>query len=898
VLVTLSPARIGRYEIVGVVGEGGMGRVYRARDSQLARTVAIKMLPPSFAADADCLRRFEQESRATALLSHPGVLSVFDVGVHDGVPYQVSELLEGSTLRERLDAERLSVRQAVEFGTQIAEALAAAHGKGIVHRDLKPENLFVTSSDRIKILDFGLARLTAAAGSEARADATGTLDNAILGTPGYMAPEQARGQKADHRADIFSFGCVLYEMLQGRRAFQGDSVADRLSAVLKEAPSPLASSIERPVAPALDGIVQRCLAKDPGSRFQSASDLAFALRNVTFMSDVRPIEPEASPPSLTRSRRRLAWTGIALVAAIALATLVAFQARQARTPQTAIGSTEFLVPPPTTEQSFAPLPLPGLLPTAPQVGLSPDGRQLAFVTTDPTGKRQLWIRSLENSSPRLIDGTEGVSSWPFWSADSRHVVIAAARALMNIDTIANTVERLATMPEETPSVPFVTGSWGDDGTILFSIGGRTGLYQTSAAGSPPRQVTTIDQERGDQYHSWPQLVSGGRFLVFVRTDNAETNGLYAGRLGSNTLQKVLANASRAVYADGHLLWTIEDRLVARPFDATTLTFSGEPVTIAPSVFVGAGRTPGFWVSNAGSVVYAVGDTRERQFRWFSRGGTALESIGPPGLYVTFDASADLSKIVVEVSRDAAARYSTLAMFETARGVLTPLTIGNQNDSDPRFGAHGEVVFARNSREDPGIVRIDPASGRRETLLPRGSLPVIWLEDWASDGSSMIYRTGANRDAWQLLGSATEPRKLTDAREPIEQVQLSPDKKWIAYNTAESGQSEVYVSSVPFGGERRQVSVAGGVQPTWRGDGRELFYLGLDGALYTVDISADGGTLRTGTPNLLFRTSLPVISAVVEQYRPSADGQRFLLCVPLTFVQHEPLRMLLNWELRR
>jgi hypothetical protein len=353
-----------------------------------------------------------------------------------------------------------------------------------------------------------------------------------------------------------------------------------------------------------------------------------------------------------------------------------------------------------------------------------------------------------------------------------------------------------------------------------------------------------------------------------------------------------------VYANGHLLWTIEDRLVAQPFDATTLALNGEPVTIAPSVFTGAGRTAGFWASSAGSLGYAAGDTRERQFRQFSRAGTALESIGPPGLYVTFDASADLSKVVVEVSRDATARYSTLALFETTRGVLTPLTISTQNDSDPRFGANGEVVFARNSREDPGIVQIDPASGRRETLLPRGTLPVIWLEDRASDGSSVIYRTGANRDAWQLIGSAIEPRKLTDAHEPIEQVQLSVDQKWIAYNTAESGQSEVYVSSVPFGGERRQVSVAGGVQPTWRGDGRELFYLGLDGGLYSVAISADGGTLRTGAPNLLFRTPLPVISAVVEQYRPSADGQRFLLCVPLTSVRQEPLRMILNWGLKR
>ena len=260
----------------------------------------------------------------------------------------------------------------------------------------------------------------------------------------------------------------------------------------------------------------------------------------------------------------------------------------------------------------------------------------------------------------------------------------------------------------------------------------------------------------------------------------------------------------------------------------------------------------------------------------------------------FDLSQDLSKIVVELNKDATARYSTLSLLDAARGVFAPLTVGDQNDSDPRFGPNNEVVFARNSRESPGVTRIDPANGRLTTLLPRGKLPVIWLEDWAPDGSSVVYRTGADRDAWQLLPNTSEPRRLTQARESVEQVQLAPGGRWIAYNSAETGRSEVFIGSVPFGAERRQVSVEGGGQPTWRADGKELYYLGLDGGLYAVDVSPSSDALSTSAPRFLFRLALPVISAVVEQYRPSGDGQRFLFCLPMTSVRREPLRVLINW----
>jgi eukaryotic-like serine/threonine-protein kinase len=888
--------RLGPYEITGLVGVGGMGEVYHARDTRLGRTVAVKILPRTFVADPDRLRRFEQEARAAAALNHPGVLAVYDVGVHEGTPYLVTELLEGATLGERLKAERLPVVKAIDYAAQVAQALAVAHAHGVVHRDLKPDNLFVTSNGRVKILDFGLAKLTPpveTGQSMTGVTGEGTLPHTVLGTAGYMAPEQIRGQTVDHRADIFSFGCVLLEMLEGRRAFAGDSPADTISAILKEPPPELTSSVERRVPSALRHIVRRCLEKDPAARFQSTSDLAFALESLAPAEDDRSVEADRvhTPKMPARPAWRWVAPGLALLA-LALAA-VAARSLWRETPASPVA--EFLVPPPSGDQSFATMPLPGLLPTSPQVGLSPDGQRLAFVASDTSGLRKLWIRSLDTSLPRVIDRTDGVTSYPFWSPDSRFVVVAIDGTLRKVDAATGTVERLCMLPEGTPPVPFITGSWSDEGAVLFSIGGRSGIYKVPASGGHPEPISKLDAARGDHYHSWPQHVPGGGFLLFVRTNDPKTTGVYAGRDDSREIARVTANDSRAVYAEGFLLRAIEDRLVAQPFDPSRLRLHGEAATLVPSVFVGAGRTPAFWASETGALVYAIGSSRERQFRWFSRTGAPLETVGPPGLYGSFDLSTDGSRIVTEVMKRGTTSRSTLSTLDTTRGVLAALTLGDRSDTDPRFGPGGEVAFARNSTPDAGITRVDAAGANQSVLFPRGNRAVVWMEDWASDGSSVVYRSAADRDAWQLVSGTPEPRRLTRAtREPIEQVQFSPDARWIAYNTSESGRQEIYVSPVPATGQHWQVSLAGGVQPVWRGDGRELYYLGLDAGLYAVEISAQGTRPQAGRPALLFRTPFPVISAVVEQYRVADDGNRFLLCLSVISGEREPLRMLLNW----
>jgi eukaryotic-like serine/threonine-protein kinase len=895
---TAPGARLGRYTLGPLIGAGGMGEVYRAQDAQLGRDVAIKVLPRSFAADPGATRRFEQEARAAAALNDPAVLSVYDVGVNEGRPYIVTELLDGMTLRARLTAGRVPVDAAIRYGAEIARALAVAHDHGIVHRDIKPENLFITSRDAVKILDFGLAKLTLSQESDRTFIAMtqqGTMPNTVLGTLGYMAPEQARGQPVDHRADLFSLGCVLFEMLEGQGPFARATPADSISAVLNDPPPSIAASHASLSTSGLALIVRRCLEKDPAARFQSASDLAFALTSLSTSGG--PVLVSDAPKEATTQRRQ--WPARSMMAVASTALVIGAAAivwtlspTRVTIPETAI---EFLVPTPGADLSFAPNPLPGLDPTAPQVGVAPDGRSVAFVASDAAGLRRLWVRALDTATPRAIDGSDGVSSWPFWSPDSQFLVFAARGALWKARTATSTIERLCTLPDQGSVVPFITGAWNDN-TVVFSVG-PSGLYRVPATGGQPERLTTLETARQDNYHSWPQFLPDKRLLLFVRTEDPKTTGMYVRSLDASTMVAVMPSASRAVYSAGHLLWMIDDRLVAQPFDVKTLELTGQSATVVPAVFRGAGRTPAFWASDTGTLAYALGGgSSGRQFRWVNRDGVSLGDVGTPDNYASFDLSADATRIVAEVRKDGPPPRSTLITLDTSRMVRSDLTAGALNDTDPRFGPDGAIAFARNAGDAPGIVRIDPSGANPSVLLARGKAPVIWLEDWIGAAGGIVYRSALDRDAWLAIG-ANPLRRLTHAREPIEQVQVSPEGRWIAYNSAESGQPEVYVSPMTGSGERWQVSDAGGVQAVWRADGRELYYLGLDGGIYVVPIGQGGTAFDPSKPRLLFRSRLPVISSVVEQYRVTKDGSRFLFCVPESSVQQEPLRVVVNWRLK-
>jgi hypothetical protein len=608
-----------------------MGEVYRARDPRLGRDVAVKVLPAAFSADPERLHRFEQEARAAAALNHPNILAVYDIGQHDGAPYIVSELLEGETLRERLNGGALPVRKAVEFAVQIAHGLAAAHEKGIVHRDLKPENVFVTSDGRVKILDFGLAKLTQAEPSAAAASALPTTPpntqaGLVLGTIGYMSPEQVRGLAADHRSDIFAFGAILHEMLSGQRAFRGDTAADTMSAILAKDPPDL-PVVDRHISPALERIVDRCLEKSPTVRFQSAGDLAFALEGLSSQS-----EAAASTPVIARRKgllgnARVAWTLLATagltIGALSIPATLHLRERPVANPEVRLELTT-----PATRQPL-------------HFAISPDGRHLVFAASGEGGQR-LWQRPLDAVTALLLDGTEG-AEYPFWSPDSRAIGFFASGKLKRMDIAGGPPQIVADAPNGRG------GAWNRDGTILFAPGNASALMRVPTSGGEPQPVTKVDPPR-QAGHRLPQFLPDGRRFLFFAQGNSEGQGIYIGSLDSaDTKRLTSAEASGAYTEPGVLVFMQQNALVVRSFDLAGGMLTGDPVTIAERVSYDAGfNLAGFSVSAVGRLAYRAGGSERRQLTWFDRTGKMTGVAGEPDTnnLVTNALSPDGRRIVV------------------------------------------------------------------------------------------------------------------------------------------------------------------------------------------------------------------------------------------------------------
>ena len=532
--------KLGPYEIVAPLGAGGMGEVYRARDTRLGRDVAIKVLPSSFSADADRLHRFEQEACAAGALNHPNILIVHDIGTHDGSPYVVSELLEGETLRERMGGTAQPQRKAIDYALQIAHGLAAAHEKGIVHRDLKPDNIFITKDGRVKILDFGIAKLTQVEGAEAQTDIptrrVDTGPGVVMGTVGYMSPEQVRGQKVDHRSDIFSFGAILYEILSGRRAFHRESAADTISAILKEHPPDLSETNQR-VSPALERLVNHCLEKNPQERFHSASDLAFALEAISSASPVsnQTMTAMTALPARAQIRKQLpsiiaAFLALALIAAL---PFVFLYFRNAPAPR------------PNVVRAMIPPPENAHLLYFNQMAVSPDGLRLAFVAIGANGVTSLWLRPLGALSAQPLAGTEGASN-PFWSPDSRFIGFFADGKLKKIDAAGGPPQTLCNAPGGRG------GTWNRDGVIVFAPDYNSALSRVPAAGGAPA-LLPLDKSRKEKVHHFPYFLPDGRHFLYragvtIAYARDEGNGIYVGSLDSSEYKLILRADTYAVYA--------------------------------------------------------------------------------------------------------------------------------------------------------------------------------------------------------------------------------------------------------------------------------------------------------------------------------------------------------------
>ena len=867
--------RFGPYELVSFIGAGAMGEVYRARDLRLGRGVALKLLPPLFFINPDRLQRFEQEARATSMLNHPNILAIYDIGRGDGHSYIVSELLEGETLRSRLLHGTISVRGAVDSAIQIARGLAAAHAKGIVHRDLKPENLFVTKEGPIKILDFGLAKVTSTEFESASSDEVHTIPGVVIGSAPYMAPEQVRAQSVDHRADIFALGAILYEMLSGRRAFDGGSAVETMSAVVRDE-TPDASASNAAVPEALNRIVRHCLEKDPDRRFQSAADVAFQLEGLSAQSGSM-IKPVA--PTLGRvNRRERFFAAIAIVAAVAAAILAVNYFRQDA--PVAAPVFRYTIPPPEGTR----------LPSFPSfLTLSPNGAHVVFVAVSTDSRRQLWIQDLASVTPRMLPGTTGADQ-PFWSPDSRFVAFFAEGKLRKIDITGGLPQTVS------DAAPARSGTWNDAGIIVFTPGAGAGLYTVPAAGGVPTPLTTLDRSRSESDHLWPHfLPDGERFVYLARSADPRNTALYLGSLDGKTRELLASVDSNAMFSPpGYLIYQREGTLMARPFDAERGQFTAAEFSVAAPVgYNGANGRGAFAVSQTGVLMYRAGpDNPSSEVVWFDRTGNRVGSLelsdASPDAWLSADGA------TVALSRADRRTATSIWVASLMRGTLSRLTFGPGMDTLPIWSPDGKsVVFASNRAGAFDLYRKASSGAGEEQLLLKSNADK-YASDWSRDGRQLLYYSpGAQGDfdLWVLSDGKATP--FLQTRFDERNARFSPSGRWIAYASNETGSYEVYVVPYPpVAGAKWQISTTGGVQPRWRADERELFYLSTDGRVMAVPIRGTAG-FEHGEPQQLFQTRLdPSVLINDRNYDVAADGERFVVTTPLGTTV--PMTVVVNW----
>jgi serine/threonine protein kinase len=879
-----SGTKLGRYEIRSVLGVGGMGEVYRARDEKLKREVAVKVLPATFSENVSRLRRFEQEAQAASALNHPNILAVFDVGTHDGAPYVVAELLEGQTLREVINDGPLSSRLAIDYSIQIAQGLAAAHEKGIVHRDLKPDNLFITKDARVKILDFGLAKLIHTTGAElAQTDIATrkaeTDPGTVMGTAGYMSPEQVRGQVVDGRSDIFSFGAVLYEMLSARRAFSGDSAVETLNAILKEEPSEL-TGMDRNLGPALRRVVLHCLEKRPERRFQSAGDVAFALESISGSStsdSTQPTVTTASPQR--RNRERAGW--LALTAILFLATL-ALGIAYFRSGSAGGSVNKFSILPP--QKTFL---MAGQAPL-----ISPDGSVLAFVAMDVSGKSLLYLRPLNSLSAQPIAGTDG-AIFPFWSPDSRALGFFAEGKLKKVEVAGGQLTTLATAPNARG------GAWNREGVIIFCPTPPAPLYRIPASGGEAIAINTVDRTKGVNSRWLPSFLPDGRHYLFIASVRTPQREIRVGSLDSEESKPLMTAQSNAVYAPpGFVLYRRETTLMAQRFDATRLLLTGDPFPIAEDVGFDATSYQGFFsASDNGVLVYHSGAAGNTQFTWMDRTGKQLGVVGQPADQGDLQLSSDDARLAF---RQVDLRTGTINIWliELARGTSSRFTLEQTTEFAPVWSPDGSrVVFATLRNGLPDLYQKVSNSGGNDEPLLKDLVPKIPY-DWSRDGHFILYATIDPKTSWDVwtlpLDGDKKPFPFLQSKADERQAQFSPNGKWVAYMSNESGRNEVYVRPFPVGAGTWQVSTGGGEQPRWRRDGKELFYLSSDHKLMAVDVDTDSTAFSHIGSTALFVTRVGGIDTPGDYYAVTADGQRFLLNNLVAEAAYTPITIVLNW----
>ncbi len=871
-----SGSKLGPYEIVSPLGAGGMGEVYRARDTRLDRDVAVKVLRTSLSSDVSLRQRLEREAKAASKLSHPHICTLHDIGHQDGVDFLVMELVEGETVEHRLIKGPLPPEQTVRVAAQIADALAKAHKMGFTHRDLKPSNVMLTKTGA-KLMDFGLAKASGTAPlSDVLTEMTAeqaklTAEGAIVGTFQYMAPEQLEGKEADARTDIFALGEVIYEMATGKPAFAGKSRASLIAAILSSEPQPM-TALQAMTPPALERVVKKCLAKDPDERWQSASDLAAELYWISESGSQAGVPTRGFPRRKTWERA--GW----LVAALLLLLMVGggavwwFGSRQS----------------PRAMYFNIPVTLP-----ANDVALSPDGRTLAMVAYwDQTSKYMLWTHPVGGRGTTTVPGTEDASH-PFWSPDSRSIAFFSQGKLKKVDlSSGGTAQVLCDAPHGRG------GAWNQEGVILFSPDFFAGLFRVSSAGGTPVEVTKTDAARLESSHRWPLFLPDGRHFLYLAANfsgHFEANQIFLGSLDSGEKRPIVSASSNAAYAEpGYLLYLRDNALVAQRFDSRKYVLSGEPRTISDEVqYFPQTDLALFGVAGTATLVTQTGRGADKsQLTWFNRNGGTTGAIGTPGAFANPSISPDGRRLAFEQT-DRDGRHVDIWIHELATNGTTRFTFGPGLNEIPVWSPDGKRIAYGSSRKlnfSAYLKNADGSGSEREIADLGGQTEGIW--DWSRDDKYVLARK--DNELWYLALPDFQAKPYLQPKWIVRNAQFSQDGKWVAYSSNETGNWEVYVSPFPSGTSKWQVS-RGGSEPRWRRDGKELFYLSAEGKMMAAPVRL-GISFEAGPPAVLFQTHLrqPISAQDVFSYDVTGDGQRFLINTKVDEPNASPLSIVLNW----
>lgn len=892
--------RLGPYEILAPLGAGGMGEVYRARDTRLDRTVAIKVLSSHLSSNPDFKQRFEREARTVSALNHENICTLHDIGHQDGTHYLVMEFIDGETLGERLKKGPLAANEVLRYSIQIADALDRAHKKGVIHRDLKPGNIMLTKSG-VKLLDFGLAKITAAQpASEVSQLVTHqhelTGQGMILGTLQYMAPEQLEGKDADARTDIFAFGAVVYEMATGKKAFEGTSQASLIAAILKEQPRPFAQT--QPLAPpSLERLVKTCLEKDPEDRWQSIHDVSSELRWIS-ESSAQSVSIPARKTEIAKSSRT-GWIVAAMLALLFGGYLVWTNFHKKNVSSTEV---RFMIPPDVGTKVNG-----TVFQGTPEFSISHDGTKLVYVITDSSGKTQLLMRPITSLAAQPIQGTEeAVGS--FFAPDDQQIAFVSDGALKKTMLSSGTPQIICKIRGA-----FLGGVWLPDGTIVFGSE-SSGLSKVSSNGGEPEPLTTLNKQRGDITHSYPSfLPDGKRYLFTVDSTKLELAGVYLGSLGSDKIVQIVNSRYKANYLDpGYLLFLRGTTLYAQHLELDPPKLTGEAIAIADQLSVSsAANNAPFIASFNGTILYRGGGSwAKTQLGWFNRDGKLIQKLGNVGSDISVRLSPDGKQAAVASTtgptfKSGAGEESVnIWVIDLTRDVRTRITFDPvTSDENPIWSPDGRMLaFASHRNTDRASIYQKPSSGEgqdRTVISDVTSNP--HPETWSPDGKNLLVHYNGKRMDLGIVSTQDSEQKIipyvTSLADDV-QAEFSPNGRWVAFTSVESGQNEVYVRPFPQGDGKWQISSNGGSEPKWRGDGKELFYLTPDGTMMAVPITSEPA-FSAALPITLFKTgTIPIDIGAwggAGEYDVSKDGSKFLINTIVTPSTPANLFVIVNWK---